>query len=231
MTQAQIKGATTAKELWHRFEEAGFYLNYDPGQVEFIHSLWQRLARTAQPVQLNEALELAGAAGVEPEWAVSFIDWSSEKGSEGEIRGFFALSLNDHPHRLTVYGNQLSAWCAQDTLFLVPALGQPALITSRDPQSGRLITVESDDGSRISRVEPASAVVSIVLAQKEPGNVFEIWSIFCEHIHFFENEDSARAFLSKREGEFYWLAVGEAMALGDAFFNAQSPLRRAHAGQ
>jgi hypothetical protein len=226
VTQTQIKGGTTAKELWQRFEEAGFYLNFEPEQLKFVRSLWQLLARTAQPSGLDEALQLAGAASVDLDWAAGFIEWSAERGDQGEISGFFALSLNDHPHKLDVYGNQVSAWCAQDTLFLVPALGQPAVITSHDPESGHQIIARSDDGARISSVEPDSTVVSIVLAKDEPGNVFEIWSIFCEHIHFFENEDTARAFLSKRDGEFYWLTVAEAMTLGDAFFNSDSPLRR-----
>ena len=226
MTQAQVKGATTAKELWRRFEEGGFYLAFEPEQLQFVRSMWQRLARTAQPIRLDEALQMADAAGALRDWATSFIEWAAERGDQGEIRGFFALSLNQHPHKLTVYGNTLYAWCAQDTLFLIPALGQPAVVMSQDPESGRQITVASQDGLRISSVEPSSTLVSIVTSSGEPRDVFEIWSMFCEHIHFFESEETARAFLSKREGEFYWLTVPEAMAFGDAFFNPESALRR-----
>jgi alkylmercury lyase len=230
MTQAQVKGATTAKELWRRFEAGGFYLALESAQLQFVRSIWQRLARTALPVEPGEALELADAVGADRDWAASFIEWSSERGDEGEIRGLFTLSLNEHPHQLAVYGNTLYAWCAQDTLFLVPALGQPAVISSRDPQSGRPITLTSDDGSQISNVDPPSAIVSMAASSgAQPRDVFEIWSMFCEHMHFFESEETARAFLSRREGEFYWLTVDEALAFGDGFFNPESPLRRATA--
>jgi hypothetical protein len=49
----------------------------------------------------------------------------TERDAHDQIVGALGLSLQDHPHRLSVNGVSLSAWCADDTLFL------PAILTRR----------------------------------------------------------------------------------------------------
>lgn len=49
------------------------------------------------------------------------------------LNGHMGLSLNDHPHQFEVGGRELRTWCAWDTLFLPPMLGQTAYVVPRDP--------------------------------------------------------------------------------------------------
>src|SRR5260370_10040737 len=56
--------------------------------------------------------------------------------SERRIIGYWGLSIAaayTSPHRLTIDGQRLSAWCAWDTLFLPSLLGKPAEVESRSP--------------------------------------------------------------------------------------------------
>ena len=45
---------------------------------------------------------------------------------EGDITGFWGLSLQEMPHRFEIEGKQLYTWCAWDTLFLPELIGRTA---------------------------------------------------------------------------------------------------------
>ena len=62
--------------------------------------------------------EIVADLGLAQEDAKPFLRKLTERDAEGQIVGIMGLSLNDSPHRVLVNGVALSAWCAEDTLFL-----------------------------------------------------------------------------------------------------------------
>lgn len=80
---------------------------------------------------------------------------------EGNLIGN-ALTLRPTPHKFSVDGTQLYAWCALDTLFLPGLVGRPARVESPCPATGGPVrlTIAPD---RIIRVDPAEAVVSVAV--------------------------------------------------------------------
>lgn len=56
---------------------------------------------------------------------------------EGNVVGFWGLALPEMPHQYRVGAKQLYTWCAWDTLFITPILGQVAEVRSTCPDTGR----------------------------------------------------------------------------------------------
>jgi alkylmercury lyase len=79
------------------------------------------------------------------EWGGFFTD------EQGHVIGFLGLSIRPMPHRLTVTGRTLYAWCAFDTLFLPELLGAAAEVESRCPSIRRLTMIHRLHHRRESR--------------------------------------------------------------------------------
>ena len=125
------------------------------------------------------------------------------------------LSLNDTPHRFYVNGAQMSAWCAEDTLFLPTVLNQSASVESVSPVSREKVRLTvSPQG--VEEVDPAGAVVSIVIVDPDEtnmGSVEAIWGTFCHHIFFFASREEAERWTAGRD-DIEILSVEEAYELG-----------------
>jgi alkylmercury lyase len=137
----------------------------------------------------------------------------TERDAQDQIVGAMGLSLQDHPHRLSVNGVALSAWCAEDTLFLPAILRQPVTVASPSPVSGELIRLRVSS-ERVEEVSPAGAVVSLVLvdpSREHMASVEAIWSAFCNHIHFFVTRDEAEQWATGRD-DIAILSVDEGFA-------------------
>jgi alkylmercury lyase len=115
------------------------------------------------------------------------------------VIGFVGLSIRPMPHRLTVAGRTLYAWCAWDTLFLPELLGAPAQVESQCPTSGEPITL-TVTGSEVTNPRPMDTVLSY-LHKDEPLDQNVINS-FCHYIHFFANPDAAADWTAQHEGTF-----------------------------
>ncbi len=109
------------------------------------------------------------------------------------------LSMNDHPHKFTVGGVEMAAWCAADTLFLPAMLGQTAPVESESPLSKETVRLTvSPEGVQTS--QPADAVVTIVVPKKtDMSSVASIWMTFCHHIFFFASRSEAEQWASGRD--------------------------------
>jgi alkylmercury lyase len=94
-----------------------------------------RLLADGEPVALER---LAAAAG----WPVEDVEValaakpSAERDDQGRRVGL-ALTLRPTPHRFTVDGRRLFAWCSSDTLMLPVVIGRPAVVESTCPQTGQ----------------------------------------------------------------------------------------------
>jgi alkylmercury lyase len=102
-----------------------------------------------------------------------------------------------------------------DTLFLPAILQQTATIESPSPVAHHPIRLRVSP-ERVADVSPASAVISIVLvdpSREDMASVEAIWSIFCDHIHFFAAREEAERWASARD-DIAILTVDEGFALG-----------------
>ena len=119
-------------------------LGYNPEQARLLLQVLRTLAR-GQPVMGPEIDAIAVDLGWAPEAAHAFLRPLTERDAADAIIGVLpGLSLAEHPHRFWVNGQRLSAWCADDTLFLPALLGQTATIESTLPLS-------RESGSRWAR--------------------------------------------------------------------------------
>lgn len=203
-----VVGRHSVDEIVDEYLATGFKPDFGPEATKLLVRLYRELAVTAQPVRLNRVLSIAEEIGMGKEDALRFLDGTTERGDAGEVRGIVGLSLNDHPHRLKVNGNTLQTWCALDPLFIVPALGKPAVIESNDPLSKGSVRVSIEaDGSILS--EPVDALLSLVIPERSLSleSVEDTWMQFCQHVHFFVSTENAERFLSDREGRFELVSV------------------------
>src|SRR5439155_5379141 len=60
---------------------------------------------------------------------------------QGDVVGFWGLAVVDMPYRYTVGGRQLFTWCAWDTLFITPIIGQVAEVASTCPVTGEEVSL------------------------------------------------------------------------------------------
>jgi alkylmercury lyase len=133
---------------------------------------------------------------------------------EQAIVGYWGLALPTaykSPHRFTVEGRILSAWCAWDTLFLPQLLGKPAAVESVSPVDSATIhlTVTPE---RVERVEPMGTQMSFLLPDAARVQT-DVISTFCHFLHFFASQQAGETWAEKHPGTFL-LSIEEAFLLG-----------------
>ena len=167
-------------------------LDYTPEQARLLVQVLRTLAR-GRPVSAQEIDVIAADFGWAPEAAHAFLRPLTERDAADAVIGVFpGLSLGNHPHRLSVNGRQMSAWCAEDTLFLPALLGQTAMIESTSPLSRAPVRLTvSPDG--VMKVYPPEAVLSIAVVDGDTRltSVEAIWMTFCQNIPFFATREEA----------------------------------------
>jgi len=132
--------------------------------------------------------------------------------AQGRIVGYWGLSIPSayaSPHKLTVNGRRLAAWCAWDTLFLPQLLGDSAEIESASPGGGivRLrVTPE-----KVERVEPLDAQMSVLLPDRA-GVQKDVVTAFCYFVHFFPSRQAGQSWGAQHAGTFL-LSIHEAHIL------------------
>ncbi len=83
------------------------------------------------PLPEKRVAELADLLGV-PEGTVAEVARAAEW-DQDRLVGIGGLSLHETRHRLSFQGRALYTWCAWDSLFLVPLIGEPATLFSTSP--------------------------------------------------------------------------------------------------
>ena len=82
--------------------------------------------------------------------------------ADGNVTANSGLSLNPTPHRFTVNGQELYAWCSLDTFFLPAYVGATATVESHCAVTGDPIRLTiSPDG--VESAEPASTHISAII--------------------------------------------------------------------
>jgi hypothetical protein len=124
----------------------------------------------------------------------ALLDGWTERNDAGEIVGF-GITYNPTPHRMTIDGVQMWAWCGMDTLIYVHILDKPAAIESTAPGSREVVRLHAAP-SGITQVDPAGTVAT----QRVPGRdqvdlstKNGIWGTFCHHNFFFPTGPKRRS--------------------------------------
>jgi alkylmercury lyase len=189
-----------------------YLLAFGPNHLRLLVRVMRQLAG-GHPLTTEQMEQLIAALGIAPEPADTFLREVTERDADDRIVGAMGLSLSDHPHRVSVAGISLSAWCAMDTLFLPAVLQQTAIIESPSPVSGHPVRLRVSP-QRVEELSPAGAVVSLVLmdpSREHMASVEAIWSAFCRHIHYFATRDEAERWASGRD-DIAILSVDEGFA-------------------
>ena len=117
----------------------------------FTVAVWRTLRQRATALDRPTVERLAAGAGLRDEALEALLHRSGELDEAGRLAGLGGLSTADHPHHLILEGVALSAWCAWDPFFLVPALAETATLETADPVSGSTFTVHFVEGSPQAR--------------------------------------------------------------------------------
>jgi alkylmercury lyase len=206
-----------ATEAIRKLIRAGGMLDYGHDLSRLLLRVLRSLSKSQAvfPVQINQIIE---EIGITREDAYQLLAQVAERGTDDAIVGLLGLSLNETQHHFEIGGKHLFTWCALDTLFLPGLLGQPANVESESPVSGAKIRLTvSPRGA--DAVDPADAVVSIVVVDPDAanlGSVEAIWSTFCHHVFFFANRRQAEQWVAERDypGAIEILSVAEAFEVG-----------------
>lgn len=122
----------------------------------FVHTL--RELATGQPV---EPQRLTAVTGLSLERTRAVLRDLAEWDESGQrLLGLGRTSIPTR-HRYQVHGNAMYVWCAVDALMFTPLIGAPAQIQSPCVATGDLIHIDVTP-TRVERVEPAGAVVSML---------------------------------------------------------------------
>ncbi len=116
---------------------------------------------------------------------------------EGRVVGFWGLAIPEMDHRFQAEnGKPMYAWCALDPFLIVPVIGRPARVQSKDPVTGEPITMTVTPQG-ITDLSPATAVVSFV-APNKPFD-FDVIESFCHYVLNFASRESAERWASGRD--------------------------------
>lgn len=214
MTTSRI---TTALSQLRQLVRPGGPLNYGPDLTRLLVQVLRVLAE-GRPIPLEQRGRIAGELGLPREDAIRFLAQVSERDAAGNIVGIMGLTLNRTRHRLQVDGTWMSAWCAQDTLFLPVLLSKTVIAESTSPLSKRKIRLMVSPG-QLDEVSPPGAVVTMALIDPDKLNlrsVEAIWATFCHHIFFFTSREEAERWAAGKT-DIAVLSMDEAYALGQGF--------------
>lgn len=189
-----------------------YLLAYGPDPARLLLQVIRQLAH-GRPITTAQVDQYSAGLGMAPDQAHQLLREVTERDATDQIVGAMGLSLSDHPHRLSVAGVSLSAWCALDTLFLPALLGQTATIESPSPVTHQPIRLRVSP-ERVEEVTPEAAVVSFVLvdpSRENMASVEAIWGAFCNHSHFFASREEGEQWTRGRN-DLVLLTIEEGFA-------------------
>ena len=206
-------GNARAMEAWRKLTKPGGLLVYGPDLSRLLVRLIRELAQ-GRPISKERVDEIVADTGIAHVEAYRLLGEVAERDADENVYGILGLSLNNTLHRFYVDGTRMSTWCAADTLKLPPVLDRTASVESVSPVSGEKVRLTvSPQG--VEAVDPAGAVLSIVIVDPDDanmGSVEAIWGTFCHHIFFFASREEAERWAAGRD-DIEILSVEEAYEL------------------
>ena len=204
-----------ADEMVQVLTRNGGLMDYGTDNLHLLVRVARVLAK-GRPLTTNQVDEIVAELGIDPDASERFLQTVAEHDDDGNIVGALGLSLKQHPHRFIVGETRMTAWCAQDTLFLPLILQQTATVETQSPVSKEKIRITvGPDG--VKDVSPDGAVMSTVIFDPDSTDLntpTEIQMNFCRNIHFFASEEEVEQWAVGR-GDIETLSLDEAFDLGN----------------
>lgn len=202
-----------AMEATRKLTRLGGPVDYGPDLSRLLVRVMRELAQ-GRPISKERVDRIVADIGSDPEEPHRLLCEVTERDADNNVVGIMGLSLNDTLHRFYVNGTRMSAWCAQDTLFLPTVLNQSASVESVSPVSREKVRLTVGP-QEVKKVYPASVVVSVVIVDPDNpnmGSVEAIWGAYC-HYTFFASRGEAEGWADGRD-DIEILSVDEAFELG-----------------
>ena len=203
-----------ADEMVQVLNRNGGLMDYGTGNLHLLVQIVRVLAK-GDPVTTNQVDGIVAELGIDADASEQFLQTVAERDDDDNIVGALGLSLKQHPHRLIVGGTEMTAWCAQDTLFLPVMLQQTATVETESPLSKEKIRITVGPQG-VKEVSPAGTVMSTVILDPNSTDLntpTEIQMNFCRNIHFFASEKEVAEWAAGR-GDIETLSLDEAFDLG-----------------
>jgi alkylmercury lyase len=203
-----------ADEMVQVLNRNGGLMDYGTGNLHLLVQIVRVLAK-GDPVTTNQVDGIIAELGIDADASEQFLQTVAERDDDDNIVGALGLSLKQHPHRFIVGGTEMTAWCAQDTLFLPVMLQQTATVETESPLSKEKIRITVGPQG-VKEVSPAGTVMSTVILDPNSTDLntpTEIQMNFCRNIHFFASEEEVEQWAAGR-GDIETLSLDEAFDLG-----------------
>ena len=203
-----------AEEMVQVLNRNGGLMDYETDNLHLLVQIVRVLAK-GDPVTTNQVDGIIAELGIDADASEQFLQTVAERDDDDNIVGALGLSLKQHPHRFIVGGTEMTAWCAQDTLFLPVMLQQTATVETESPLSKEKIRITVGPQG-VKEVSPAGAVMSTVILDPNSTDLntpTEIQMNFCRNIHFFASEKEVAEWAAGR-GDIETLSLDEAFDLG-----------------
>ena len=203
-----------AEEMVQVLNRNGGLMDYGTGNLHLLVQIVRVLAK-GDPVTTNQVDGIVAELGIDADASEQFLQTVAERDDDDNIVGALGLSLKQHPHRFIVGGTEMTAWCAQDTLFLPVMLQQTATVETESPLSKEKIRITVGPQG-VKEVSPAGTVMSTVILDPNSTDLntpTEIQMNFCRNIHFFASEKEVAEWAAGR-GDIETLSLDEAFDLG-----------------
>ena len=204
-----------ADEMAQNLTRNGGLMDYGTDNLHLLVRVVRLLAK-GRPVTTKQVDDIVAELGIDSDASEQFLRTVAERDDDDNIVGALGLSLKPHPHRFTVGGTQMTAWCAQDTLFLPVMLQQTATVETESPLSKEKIRITVGPNG-VKNASPAGAVMSTVVFDPDSTDLNTPTGIqmnFCRNIHFFASGEEVEQWAAGRS-DIETLSLDEAFELGN----------------
>jgi len=180
----------------------------DRDEQMLARTIYQQLA-LGEPLSLERLEKMSGKTT--PSIKKLLESWGSTfYNDDGEITGFWGITVGETPHRIQMNGRDSYTWCAWDTLFIPELVGATAEITSRCTTSDKAIhltvTPQGVDSSQ------ADVWLSFLLPD-EKATAENVTTCFCHFVHFFSSKTAGETWTAQNEDTFL-LTLDDAFEIG-----------------
>lgn len=144
-------------------------------------------------VPWDELLALAEAAGDAGPRAVDDAHARAERvaalaecDDDNTIVGIHGLGLTPTAYTLALPGGRRGTWCALDTLFLPPLLGQDAAVTARCAVTGAPVSLRVSAEGQVDAADPPTLALTVPIPDlaSPPRHHDELRATFCARSRF-----------------------------------------------
>lgn len=199
----------------------GGALDLGADKTRLLNRIFQLLAQGG-PISRGDVHNAAAELGIDLATADELVDSWAERDDAGDVVGL-GVTYNPTPHRMTVDGADMWAWCAIDTLIFAILLDKEITVESDAPRRHGTTHVRVGPAG-VLHVEPANAVITWPTRERNQvdlSSTSAIWGTFCHHSFLFPSREDAERWAAGRD-DIEILTLDEGFAIAQALAGAWS---------